>query len=161
MAPPASPALVAAAGGKKMQVRSPSSRPAAAPVTLDTSGDGRVDTVAYDTTGDGRHDTLVPLPKPGAAPVSMDTSGDGRIDTVAYDTSGDGRHDTLVPLPKGIGNLKEARHRPPAIDTSLDSDPSSQLGSPTGVAAGARARGEEPGDLGRVNELEAKARNLR
>ena len=30
----------------------------APPVSVDTTGDGRVSAVAYDTTGDGRHDTI-------------------------------------------------------------------------------------------------------
>ena len=49
-------------------------------MTLDTTGDGRVDTYQYDTTGDGRIDTIY-----------RDTTGDGQVDVAEYDTTGDGR----------------------------------------------------------------------
>ena len=45
---------------------------------LDTSGDGRMDTLLLDTTGDGRGDTL-------ARGVAVDTTGDGVADSIVVD----------------------------------------------------------------------------
>lgn len=54
---------------------------------LDTTGDGKVDTVAIDNSGDGRPDELI-----------LDTTGDGKADTKFVDTTGDGIVDTVVDL---------------------------------------------------------------
>eukprot|EP00756_Hemistasia_phaeocysticola_P002941 Hpha_TRINITY_DN11970_c0_g1::TRINITY_DN11970_c0_g1_i2::g.20732::m.20732 len=58
---------------------------------VDTTGDGRADTLLMDTTGDGKHDTVL------AAQV-VDTTGDTVGDTVLVDINGDGKYDLAMPL---------------------------------------------------------------
>jgi len=62
--------------------------------SMDTDGDGIVDTVGMDTDGDGIVDT-----------VSMDTDGDGIVDTVSMDTDGDGITDTVAVDIDGDGTV--------------------------------------------------------
>ena len=57
--------------------------------SIDTDGDGIIDTVGMDTDGDGIVDT-----------VSMDTDGDGLADSVAVDIDGDGVADTIIDTDK-------------------------------------------------------------
>ena len=91
--------------------------------TVDTTGDGLIDSVALDTTGDGEVDAvkklqfrLKPMERVHSArgniedrrqalagamqrgDAGIDTTGDGLIDAVALDTSGDGMIDTVRPL---------------------------------------------------------------
>ena len=47
---------------------------------VDTTGDGKIDTVYKDTTGDGQYNVVL-----------QDTTGDGQFDTCKKDTTGDGR----------------------------------------------------------------------
>ena len=70
-------------------------------VGMDTDGDGIVDTVSMDTDGDGIVDT-----------VSMDTDGDGIVDTVSMDTDGDGLADSVAVDIDGDG----------VADTIIDTD---------------------------------------
>ena len=69
----------------------------APPVSVDTTGDGRVSAVAYDTTGDGRHDTIAqqhgsdgPTTRAGAATAysaaETQTTRESRQTTVAEST---------------------------------------------------------------------------
>ena len=60
---------------------------------VDTNGDGKVDSILLDTTGDGKHDTIGRA-TPGASLV--DTTGDGQADSVLLDTNGDGLPDTIA-----------------------------------------------------------------
>eukprot|EP01059_Diplonema_ambulator_P009155 TRINITY_DN1899_c0_g2_i1.p1 TRINITY_DN1899_c0_g2~~TRINITY_DN1899_c0_g2_i1.p1 ORF type:complete len:672 (+),score=210.74 TRINITY_DN1899_c0_g2_i1:48-2063(+) len=73
--------------------------------TLDTTGDGQIDSVLLDTTGDGIADTLAPLvvpvyssPVTAGAQLLVDTTGDGLPDSILSDTTGDGCGDRLIPL---------------------------------------------------------------
>jgi len=59
---------------------------------IDSNSDGTNDSVLIDTTGDGRVNTV------GKA---VDTTGDGKADTVGLDTNGDGNIDTYVKLTIG------------------------------------------------------------
>lgn len=68
---------------------------------VDSSGDGRADTVAVDTVGDGVVDTVIPLAHSGSSQdisALVDTTGDGIPDTLAVDTTGDGRADKMIPM---------------------------------------------------------------
>lgn len=56
---------------------------------MDTTGDGKVDTIAADTTADGKYDTIL-----------QDTDGDGKLDTAFVDTTGDGVVDSVVDIDK-------------------------------------------------------------
>ena len=55
--------------------------------SVDTTGDGNVDTYMMDTDKDGQIDTVL-----------LDTDGDGEIDTALTDTTGDGELDTVSSL---------------------------------------------------------------
>ena len=59
------------------------------PVPLDTTGDGRADSVGVDADGDGKVDTI-------HAAVPIDTTGDGFFDSLGFDSTGDGRVDATV-----------------------------------------------------------------
>ena len=54
-------------------------------IPLDTTGDGRVDTILMDTRNDGEVDTIL-----------LDTNSDGSFDTVLADTTGDGKMDSMI-----------------------------------------------------------------
>jgi len=56
---------------------------------VDTSGDGRADTLVVDTTGDG-------IPDRACSSYGVDTTGDGKTDALLADTNGDGQPDSLV-----------------------------------------------------------------
>ena len=51
---------------------------------VDTTGDGKVDTMAFDTTNDGRIDAYL-----------IDTTGDGNKNALGFDTTGDGHIDMV------------------------------------------------------------------
>ena len=55
---------------------------------IDTTGDGKIDTLLVDTTGDGKLDTQ-------AKAKEVDSTGDGRLDTLLIDATGDGEFDTV------------------------------------------------------------------
>jgi len=117
---------------------------------LDTTGDGKPDTLAVDTVGDGVADKFVRLqqasseapastnPSPGseravaraASRVELvDTTADGRPDAVAVDTVGDGVADTLIPLKRTASSISiaddvaEVLKRAELIDTTGDGRP--------------------------------------
>ena len=97
--------------------------------TVDTTGDGLVDSVVLDTTGDGLADATrriefrYPHPRErilarraskgaqqaivqkqlSSGHAGVDVTGDGHIDAVALDTVGDGHVDTLRPLRLPMG----------------------------------------------------------
>lgn len=56
---------------------------------IDTSGDGRADTLVVDSTGDG-------IPDRACSSYGVDTTGDGKTDALLADTNGDGQPDSLV-----------------------------------------------------------------
>ena len=59
---------------------------------IDTTGDGKLDSIAVDTSGDGAADKLVKIQ------TMMDTTGDGIVDKVGVDTTGDGKVDKVVKI---------------------------------------------------------------
>ncbi len=54
-------------------------------ISLDTTGDGKIDTILMDTSNDGEVDTIL-----------LDTNSDGSFDTMLADTTGDGKMDSMV-----------------------------------------------------------------
>eukprot|EP01065_Artemidia_motanka_P029756 TRINITY_DN35842_c0_g1_i1.p1 TRINITY_DN35842_c0_g1~~TRINITY_DN35842_c0_g1_i1.p1 ORF type:complete len:240 (+),score=83.74 TRINITY_DN35842_c0_g1_i1:58-777(+) len=48
---------------------------------VDTTGDGKADTLLVDTTGDGKHDSALRVQVVDATTVMLDTTGDGVVDT--------------------------------------------------------------------------------
>ena len=97
--------------------------------TVDTTGDGLVDSVLLDTTGDGHVNAVRKIEFRYARPqdrvdarrgskeeqaqrlrrqlsqgeAAVDVTGDGIVDAVVLDVNGDGMADTLRPLKFGIG----------------------------------------------------------
>eukprot|EP00947_MAST-08B_sp_MAST-8B-sp1_P005866 g5866.t1 len=61
------------------------------PLLLDTTEDGKIDTVGIDSTKDGQVDKY-------CAAVLIDTIGDGAFDSVALDSTGDGQYDMVLAL---------------------------------------------------------------
>lgn len=60
-------------------------------VLSDTTGDGIVDTAYIDTTGDGLLDTVITQDHlTGASAIARDLDGDGVVDILAFDHDGDG-----------------------------------------------------------------------
>lgn len=65
---------------------------------MDTTGDGKMDSVGVDRTGDGLIDTVL-------KGMPIDINGDGKADAIAVDTNGDGIANEMVPLKKYNNNL--------------------------------------------------------
>ena len=98
---------------------------------LDTTADGRPDTLAVDTSGDGVADTMIPITGPvGGDEVArrvelLDTTADGLPDTLAIDTVGDGVADKFVRLRsnEAAEAVAQASRRVEFVDSSGDGRP--------------------------------------
>ena len=67
---------------------------------VDTTGDGKLDSVAMDTNFDGNWDKVF-------AGTAIDTKRDGEQDSLAVDTTRDGQLDTVVALESGLAAQKK------------------------------------------------------
>jgi len=90
-------------------------------IGIDTTGDGKLDTIHRDTTGDGNLDTthLDTVGDGKIDTVHQDTTGDGKIDTVHQDTVGDGKIDTVHQDTVGDGHIDQVTQ---VIDHDGDTD---------------------------------------
>jgi hypothetical protein len=111
--------------------------------SLDTTGDGRVDTIAYDTNGDGLVDRIErdtngdgranvfeidANHKGQVSEIRYDTNHDGQVDTIAIDTNGDGfmdrvdydtNHDGTIDRTEMGGRLTRGRGQQQVLEARL------------------------------------------